>query len=293
MYTLGIETFLAVVRAQSLSGAAEALHLAQTTVSQRLKVLEQELDLVLVERGKGIKQIRLTPSGEAFFTLAEQWSFIWKQAKLLQAHGPSLSLGVGSVDSINTFVLPSVYRALNNHPNPPLLKIHTSHSADLYEEIERRQVDIAFVLRELVHPNVTVEKCFSSPMVLLRLASPTSQRKSPVHPEELNPKHELFMPWGGHDYISWHEYWWNPFNPSRTKLDSSNLLVSLLQDPEQWAIVPKIVAAAVSQRGNYSIDYLTNPPPNYTCFKLTHKNPTRLTQNSLEIFNQYFQALIH
>lgn len=292
MYTLEIETFLAVVRTQSLSGAAEELHLAQTTISQRLKVLEQELDLVLIERSKGIKQIRLTPVGEEFLKLAEQWNYLWREAQNLRFHGPRRSLIIGSVDSISTFVLPPILRALRKHPEPLAIKVHTSHSVELYDEIERRQVDIAFVLRDLIHPNVTVEKCFTSPMVLLRLAKPIRQANGPVHPKELDPEHELFMPWGGREYLSWHEYWWNPFNPSGTKLDSANLLFLLLQDPEQWAIVPEIVATFAFQRGNYSIDYLTAPPPSYTCFRLTHNNPTRSTKEATEIFDRYFQSLI-
>lgn len=293
MYALGIETFLAVVKAQTLSQAAEDLHLAQTTISQRLKILEQELGLVLIERGKGIKHIRLTPAGEEFFKLAEQWSFIWREAKLLQAQGPRLSLVVGSVDSINTLVLPPVFRAFNSHPAPLKLQIHTSHSVELYDAVEKRQVDVAFVLRNLVHPNVIVTKCFSSPMVVLRVADGTAQDNAFIHPEQLDPEHELFMPFGGREYVAWHEHWWNPLAPSRVRLDSINLLFSLLQEPQQWAIVPKIVASAAAHRGNYAIHHLTTPPPNYTCYKLTHANPTSLTRQTLAIFDQYFHSLIH
>ena len=289
--TLGIETFLAVVRAQSLSRAAEELHLAQTTISQRIKVLEQEMGLTLIERGKGIKAIRLTLAGEEFLKLAERWSFIWREAQLLQANGPRFSLVVGSVDSINTFVLPPVFRALNQRPVPLKLQVHTSHSAELYFEVEKRQVDVAFVLRNLIHPNVNVMKCFTSPMVVLRLAKSPEKDKAPVHPEELNPDRELFMPWG-REYQVWHEYWWSPLNPSRISLDSANLLFGLLQEEDQWAIVPKVVALAAAQRGSYSIDYLADPPPNYTCYKLTHKNSTSLTAQALEIFDQYFQTLV-
>ncbi len=289
MYTLGIETFLVVVRAQSFSKAAAELHLAQTTISQRLKVLEQEIGLTLINRGKGVKNIQLTQAGEEFLKLAEQWSFIWQEAKLLQAHGPKLSLVVGAVDSINTCVMPPVYRALNKHPVPFKLQIHTSHSTELYFEIEKRQVDVAFVLRDLVHPHVTVTKYFSSPMVVLRLASPSRQGNAFIRPEALNPDRELFMPWG-REFQTWHEHWWGSLNPPRVRLDSANLLFSLLQEADQWAIVPKVVAAAITCRSNYSIDYLTNPPPAYTCYKLTHKHSTSFTQKALAIFDQYFQA---
>lgn len=291
MYTLGIETFLVVVRTQSLSKASEELHLAQTTVSQRLKVLEQEIGITLIERSKGIKQIRLTPSGEEFFKLAEQWSFIWREAKLLQTQGPKLSLVVGSVDTINTFVLPQVYRALNKHYPPIKMEIRTSHSIELYAEVEKRQIDVAFVLRELVHPNVHVTKSFSSPMVVLRVGTTSEQTSKTITPTELSHGHELFMPWG-QGFQAWHERWWDPLSPSQIKLDSAHLLLSLLQHPKQWAIVPMWIANAALKRGGYHVYNLTDPPPNYTCYKLTHKHPTSLLSQSLDILDQYFQSFV-
>jgi DNA-binding transcriptional LysR family regulator len=291
MYTLGIETFLVVIRTQSLSQAAKELHLAQTTVSQRVKVLEQELGISLIERSKGVKQIRLTPAGEEFFRLAEQWSFIWQEAKLLKAHGPKLSLVAGSVDSLNTFVLPQVYHALNKHYPPIKMEIRTSHSIELYAEVEKRQVDVAFVLRELVHPNVYVTKCFSSPMVVLRLSTTDEQKSTTITPAELNPDHELFMPWG-QGFQSWHERCWDPLSPSQIKLDSAHLLLNLLQDPAQWAVVPMWIANAALKRGNYHIYRLTDAPPNYTCYKLTHKHPTSLISQCLDILDQYFQLFV-
>lgn len=290
MYTLGIETFLAVVQSQSLSKAAGELNLAQTTVSQRLKVLEQELGITLIERGKGVKQIRLTLAGEEFHKLAEQWSSIWREAKILQAQGPKLSLVVGSVDSLNTFVLPKIYRSLNKHYPPIKLEIRTSHSIDLYGEVEKRHINVAFVLRELIHPNVQVTKCFTMPMVVLRPAASDKQESTTVPPSELDPNHELFMPWG-QGYQTWHEHWWDPLSPSRIKLDSTHLLLNLLQDTMQWAIVPLWVAEAALKRGNYFIYRLTDPPPNFICYKITHKNPTSLTQRSLDIFDQYFLSV--
>lgn len=290
MYTLGIETFLAVIRAQNLSKAAEALHVAQTTVSQRLRVLERELGITLIERGKGIKQIRLTPAGEEFSQLAAQWNFIWHETQILRTQGPKLSLVVGSVDSINSFVLPSVYSALNKHQPPIKLEIRTAHSAEIYLMVETRQIDVGFVLGERVHPNVNVDKCYTAPMVVLRpkASQDTELGSKTIHPSDLDPNYELFMPWG-QEFKIWHDHWWDPLSPSGIKLDSSHLLISLLQNPQQWAIVPLWVATAALKLGDYFVYQLENPPPEYTCYKLTHKHPTSLHKQALDILDSYFQ----
>ena len=47
-----LEYFLAVAREQSISGAAEYLHLTQPTLSRQLRELEEELGCTLLVRGK-------------------------------------------------------------------------------------------------------------------------------------------------------------------------------------------------------------------------------------------------
>lgn len=284
--TIDFETFLAIVESQSLSNASKELHIAQTTVSQRLKVLEKTLGIRLIERGKGIKEIRLTPSGEEFFKLAEQWRFIQRSTELLQSQGPKLSLVFGVVDSINTFVMPPIYEDLIKHQPPINLTIQTLHTSEIYEKIERRQIDVGFVVRDRVHPNVIVTKCFNSPMV--GLCTKRAELKSDkIHPTELDPNHELFLPWG-HDFHIWHDYWYSSPSSTRIKIDSTNLLMKLLSKPEQWSVVPQWFANQALRTGNFSVFQLTNPPTPFTCYKLVHKQPTKITQKALDVLDHYF-----
>jgi DNA-binding transcriptional LysR family regulator len=283
-----IETFLEVVRTKTISGAAQELNVAQTTVSQRIKVLEKEFGVQLIERGKGIKQIILTPLGEEFYKLAEEWSRIGQEANLLKTQGPRLSLTIGAVDSINTFVLPMIFKKLSIHQSPIMLQIRTLHSDILYSEVEKRHIDVAYSLRERLHPNVNVEKCFTSPMVVLKPSDTSGYSSKKLHPKELDSNYELFMPWGL-EYQSWHRYWWDPLSISRIKLDSTHLLLYLLQDPIQWAIVPSWIAAEAIKRGSYKIYELTDSPPDYTVYKLTHMKQTLLKQKALETLDYFFQ----
>lgn len=69
MNFLGIETFLAIIETRSLTKATEILHVSQSTVSHRLKSLEQEINTVLIEHKKGHKTITLTPKGEEFISI--------------------------------------------------------------------------------------------------------------------------------------------------------------------------------------------------------------------------------
>lgn len=67
-----IEVFLAIARTRSISKAAKNLFISQSTVSYRLKLLEEELNCQLVERGRGQNQSTLTKEGENFLPIAER-----------------------------------------------------------------------------------------------------------------------------------------------------------------------------------------------------------------------------
>lgn len=290
MYSLGVEAFLSVVRTQSISRAAEELYTAQSTVSHRLKKLEQILGATLVERGKGKKEIYLTSTGEEFVKLAERWDSLLRETQILKVQGPRLALSVGAVDSLNTCFFPPLYRLISRQQPQMMLQIRTQHSEELLEEVDKGLVDVAFVLRDRCLPGVHIEKAFAKPMVVLRLATPENSEANLLHPSELDPNQELYIFWGP-QYQEWHDKWWDPFCPSRIRLDSFHLISSLLQDPQQWAIVPTWVASRALQQGNFTVHRLSPAPPDAICYKLTRKHPKSCTMQSLTHFNHYFDLL--
>ena len=68
-----LQYFLAVAREQSISSAAESLHLSQPTLSTQLKALEEELGKQLLIRGaKGSRKVLLTEEGMILRKRAEE-----------------------------------------------------------------------------------------------------------------------------------------------------------------------------------------------------------------------------
>ena len=68
-----LQYFLAVAREQSISGAAESLHLSQPTLSTQLKGMEDELGKQLLIRGtKGSRKVTLTEEGMILRKRAEE-----------------------------------------------------------------------------------------------------------------------------------------------------------------------------------------------------------------------------
>lgn len=71
MYTNeDLQIFVDLSQTLSFSQTARNLHLSQSTVSKRIKDLETALQVILIERGQGMKSLRLTLAGGEIFSLS-------------------------------------------------------------------------------------------------------------------------------------------------------------------------------------------------------------------------------
>lgn len=104
-----LQYFLAVAREQSISAAAESLHLSQPTLSTQLKAMEEELGKQLLIRGtKGSRKVVLTEEGMILRKRAEEILDLVKKAESeIQFSDESIAgdvyIGAGETDVIRFF----------------------------------------------------------------------------------------------------------------------------------------------------------------------------------------------
>ena len=103
--------FLAIAEEGQISKAARRLNIAKPPLSQQLKMLEQELGVILIERGA--RQIRLTDAGrllqERATKLLEFLSATTSELKDMSS-GAKGSLSIGAVASAGASFLPERVR---------------------------------------------------------------------------------------------------------------------------------------------------------------------------------------
>jgi DNA-binding transcriptional LysR family regulator len=293
MYFLGIEAFLAIVQTGSLRKAADLLHLTQATISYRLKTLEQLMGKTLIERNKGTHTVSLTAAGKKFVGIAERWRVLKLETDALRSDSPELHLAIGGSMSLNRYLLPPVFKALSRHIPELQLQFRTEHSSELYNCVERREIDVAFVKRELAVPNVEIESFYVDEMVLVRPLTPENIETKIVHPQELRCEYELYINstgWGN-AYPIWHDRWWGNGGLPRIKIDSTGMIFPMMQDPRQWAIAPKTIASAFMNLGQCVIQQLSDPPPPLVYYKITHACPKPAVSEGLKILNRYLGLL--
>lgn len=142
-----LEYFLAAAREQTISGAAEALHLTQPTLSRQLHELEEELGVQLFIRGS--RRLTLTEEGMHLRKRAEEIvSLVSRTKNELSQTSDSISgdVYIGAGETREMRILADVMR--NIREEFPGVRFHTvsGDSADILERLERGLFDFCLVM---------------------------------------------------------------------------------------------------------------------------------------------------
>ncbi|WP_283607015.1 LysR family transcriptional regulator [Faecalispora anaeroviscerum] len=279
MTELEIQAFLMVVKAGSITAAAQQLYVTQPALSRRIHALEAELGYSLMERKKGMRSVELTLRGKAFVTVAEKMLAVWSEAKELAQFDSSKIFHISSVGSVSTYILPPVFlRFMKNNPDCRLV-FHNHHSREAYEYIENRQTDMAFISDTQFSRAVETVPAFREKMLLISNEVPGLW--SEVHPSTLNVNQEIRLPWNP-EYDLWHDYWFGANAVSKVILDQMSLLEDLLNEKNTWAVVPASVADKLTQNEQITLHQLLDAPSDRIIYYVVPKNQK----------NEYVQKLL-
>lgn len=162
-----IDTFLAIAAKGSFHAAAEALNVTQTTVSARIRVLEQELAMSLFERGRGGTQ--LSAAGRQFRPYAEQmqrtWAFVKSgAATTLQDR---LSLRFGAQLSMWDGLLVDLAIWLEEQKGKLPFMLNYDHALNMGEAVTQHLLDVAIVSEAPHGTRLQVEDLPAEELVLV------------------------------------------------------------------------------------------------------------------------------
>lgn len=147
--------FLAIARAGTLSGAAEALDMGIATISRRLDRLEQSLAIPLFSRHQS--GYRLTDDGEALLERAEALEYAgltFGETAKLQGNVAGLVRLATSDNLASHVILPSLTKLLNRYPD---LRLEL-HSGVQSVNLHRRDADLAIRMVKPDAGNLTLKR---------------------------------------------------------------------------------------------------------------------------------------
>ncbi|MDR9781275.1 LysR family transcriptional regulator [Rhizobium redzepovicii] len=140
-----LKTFLAVIRHQNLTRAAAEVNLAQSSLSDQIQALEEELGVELFLRSR--QGVAPTPAGAALKAYAEEILALNDEAKaaVYAAAGRSeQSIFLGTLETIAAERL-APWLSLFRRQNPGLvLKLKIGGSGELLAQLRHGSIDVAF-----------------------------------------------------------------------------------------------------------------------------------------------------
>ncbi|MEM1079282.1 MAG: LysR family transcriptional regulator [Pseudomonadota bacterium] len=141
-----LQTFLAVAQYQSVSKAADALHLTQPAVTSRIKALEETLGTELFERNA--KGMRLTQRGDLLMHYAQQFQHLTNlvEERVVDAHAVEQLLRLGVSETIAQSWLPDFVGALRSTYPKLRVEISVDISLNLRQQLMGREIDLAILL---------------------------------------------------------------------------------------------------------------------------------------------------
>jgi len=181
-------TFLEIVHSGSFLNAADRLHVTQTTVSARIRTLEEELGRQLFIRNRNGAQ--LTPAGREFERFAQSFVQIWERARhqLAIPSGQTSVVALGGELSLwNPLLLDWLVWMRKSKPEIAI-HAHVGVPDQLIERLRTGVLDIAVLYAPKLLPGFRVELLEEEQLVMVRTpAKPGEPETAPDY---------VYVDWG-------------------------------------------------------------------------------------------------
>ena len=163
-----IRTFLEIASTRNFHRAAERLHVTQSTVSARIKALEQQLDRSLFTRNRN--GATLTAAGHHFQRHAVAAVRAWGQARqevtLPEGFRDSFALGTVTTGLWERFGIRWIRKMRRAAPDVAL-RLDVDYSEDLLRNLSDGLLDIGVMYQPRSSPGLVVENLFKEKLVLV------------------------------------------------------------------------------------------------------------------------------
>jgi DNA-binding transcriptional LysR family regulator len=162
-----LKTFLEVSRTLHFRIASENLYITQSAVSARIKLLEEDLGVLLFDRSQ--KHLKLTPEGNRLIKHANELLFMWQKTKqdVGIADSGAQQLVIGSIMSIWDIVLQDWLLKIHRNIEDISLLTNTYSPIELRKSLLTRVIDIAFLFEPPYVEDLITEKVATVPLHLV------------------------------------------------------------------------------------------------------------------------------
>ena len=270
-----LKTFLVVAELLSFNQAAEALNLAQSTVSARIKGLEEELGVPLFDRLG--KKVALTEAGRMMVRYAKKMAKIEAEtlAEVAGWNEPGGSISIRIPQSLGTYLLPHVLKRFQKEYPRVNLDISTCTFSRLKQELRSGLTDVAFLLYDAVNlSDLTSEVLgFTNLLFLCSNTSPLKNKDS-VSLKELE-KETLLLPKNDCRYATAFSrlIGEQDITPATTlEINSIETIKACVEQDVGIALLPEFAVREELAQGRFATFQLENGPIEVAMLMILHKD---------------------
>lgn len=213
MNMTSLETFLAIVETGSLVRASQKLHVTQSTITARLRTLEDELGRTLLNRNKS--GTTLTPAGTKLLRYARIMTGLWRQA----SYETNLPAGLESVCNFGCdrelwhFLGRAFLNGVIEGRPTFAVSAQQGNARDLEGWLAAGLVDVILTYESVARGNQTTHALPAEELVLYSNRPNSLMRADPLylyvdHGDAYRRQHDEFYHDAGVARISFNSSWW-------------------------------------------------------------------------------------
>jgi len=162
-----IRTFLEISDCGNFNRAAENLHVTQSTVSARVKAMEERFGRVLFKRGHA--GVELTSAGQQFREYALNIQRLWRQAQQRISLPENFHHGIGlglQVSLWNSLILNWIPWMRHNAPDVAI-HVEADYSPSLMRQLSDGVLDIGVMYKPRQTPGLVIEDLLEETLILV------------------------------------------------------------------------------------------------------------------------------
>lgn len=185
---------VAVARERHFGRAAQNCFVSQPTLSVAVKKLEEELGVVLFERGPG--EVSVTPAGQKVVEQAQRVLEEAARIKELAAAGRDPLAGplrLGAIYTIGPYLLPKLIPILRRNAPAMQLHIQENFTHRLAERLKSGEVDVILIALPFAEPGIETRAVYDEPFVVAVPKGHPWQNRKRVSSEELTRESLLLL----------------------------------------------------------------------------------------------------
>lgn len=265
-----INTFIMLSETGNFSRVAEKSNLTQSTVSARIKVLEDTLSVKLFERTSS--GVILTEAGQKFYKYAASMRQSWQQGRqeMARSSSPKKTLGLGLHMTMWRRFMPDWLVWMEQHHPDFALHVEADYSERLVDYISQGVLDLAITHMPSGLPGLVVEPFMEDALVMVC--------RRACHFADCDPENYIFVDWS-YGYREEHQEKLPEFETSNMNIGYGEIALEYLRVSDYYAYMPR---AYVSQEiASDQLHIVMDAPvlnrPSYLVYSKHARHPDAIT----------------